>query len=129
MTTDLEDRFQRAIDADRRLRALAQLVEIIGGTHPEDRGGYLCRRCVWHSTILPLLVPLVGLERGINPQAAGRQKTLDEALASLQDRPPARHDLEAWLRTQDAYNAVTARLRELLDPDQEWDTYHGGGDQ
>lgn len=127
MTTDL--RYQRAIDADRRLRALANLVELIGAMHPEDRGGYLCRRCVWERDVLPLLTPLVGLERGINPQAAGRQKTLEESLASLQDRPPARHDLEAWLRTQDAYDAFSARLRELLDPDNEWDTYHGGGNQ
>jgi hypothetical protein len=87
----------------------------------------MCYGCVWESIVKPLVLPLVGWERGYPPRAA-RDPDPDRSLKVIsgadlladyeqrqKTRVPATTDTERWLRTPEAHDAVTDTLLERLE--------------
>jgi hypothetical protein len=120
-TTTFTTGFQRALDAEPRLRPMVRLVDALCAlVRPTDR---MCSGCVWESIVKPLVVPLVGWGGGYMPeQATDNPRALRECVFTRSDlaalearRIPATTDTEAWLRTSQAYDAFTdeplARLK------------------
>lgn len=115
---------ERACAADREIRALDQVVTAlcVAATIGD---GPACSACVWERVVKPLAVPLVGWERGYPPAAANDPGSsswgpvdLGPVLARLDEREahrtPATTETERWLRTQDAWDAVTGEWIDRL---------------
>ena len=80
----------------------------------------MCAGCVWETILKPLVLPLVGWERGY-PDAEAQDPVPGEPLFKVYSaaellaeadedelrRIPATTDTERWLRTMEAYDAVT----------------------
>jgi hypothetical protein len=131
--------FDRALAAERRLEPIVRLVDafcaLVGPEHA------MCSGCIWDTILKPLVVPLVGWERGYiedeakdpepEPEPAddveaaalalskfkSRLRTAAEIMAEPeQPRVPATTDTERWMRSMEAYDAFTdvvlARLHE-----------------
>ncbi len=119
--------YERAVLADRRLRAIDGLVSSLCLLVRSD--DTLCHSCVWESMVQPLLTPLVGHERGYLPDVAKdpgddwKPMTAKE-LSELPDGPRAEAttETERWMRTSDAWDAVTQTLLSRL-----WDADPGNG--
>ncbi|WP_068154407.1 hypothetical protein [Rhodococcus phenolicus] len=119
-TTDL---YERALAAEPRLRALDLAVRTMAAlVRPGDM---MCPGCVWEQVIKPLARPLIGNERGTVPanakdpadswdpvNLADLLGTLDEA---RERRVPADTETERWLRTDEAYDAVTDTWLHLIE--------------
>lgn len=114
--------YVRAVDAEPQLEAIEALVDLLCAIAPTDRP--FCCGCIWETILKPLVSPLVGWERGYPPgQAADPDPDkrswqpidLSAAIAALDSRPKPATATEAWLRTEDAYNAVTHRWLTQLD--------------
>lgn len=112
-------RADAALAAEPRLQAIERLVDALCAlVRPADT---MCFGCVWESIIKPLTVPLVGWERGYPPEQAHDPgtKPLYADIASILDRPDDRPDseteTEAWLRTAEAWDAVTDRWLSRLE--------------
>ncbi len=93
--------FERALTAERDLRAADRMVTALCA---EIRAGRLCDRCAWSGIVKPLVSPPIGHERGY-PTAEAR-------------------DTERWLRTPEAWDAVTSVWLERLQAA----TLHATGD-
>ena len=105
--------YQRALNADPGLRAIDDVVDALCAVvRPSDT---LCAGCVWEAIIKPLARPLVGWERGYPPDQAEDPETslalritsAAELTAQVANRVPAATDTERWMRTSEAYDAVT----------------------
>ncbi|WP_019072389.1 hypothetical protein [Streptomyces hokutonensis] len=136
MSTPQHTEYDRALTADHRLRALAQLVTALCQfVRPADT---MCGGCAWDALVKPLATPLIGWERGYKPEAAKdpdpdrawRIYTGGEWLAGWkeaeQDRTPASTDTEQWLRTSEAWDAYCGELIRQLNAA---DPAHGHGIQ
>lgn len=118
-----EEAYKRALAAERRLvavdQAVAALCEFV---RPTDE---MCYGCTWESIVKPLVTPLVGWGRGYPPKnAKDPQKPLTDwkdALKSGSDlmreadeeertRTRALTTTEQWMRTSEAWDAVTSTL-------------------
>lgn len=129
-TTATNDGYRRALDADGGLRALDAAVRIIAARKPKT--GPQCAGCVWEMVVKPLVSPLVGWERGRAPEQAvdpGERRSwrpvpltlgtvvprsgLGELSREPSESPTS--DIEQWLRTSAAYDAVTNVWLDLLD--------------
>lgn len=127
MSTEQTD-YDRALDADYRLRALADFVTVLCQfVRPADT---MCGGCAWETLVKPLAMPLIGWERGYQPEPAkdpdptGGWRLIsggDWAAAweeAERHRTPATTDTEQWLRTEDAWDAYCGELiRRLNDAD------------
>ncbi|CAM5714830.1 hypothetical protein SVIOM342S_07645 [Streptomyces violaceorubidus] len=125
MTTPPEQTgYERAMKADRRLRALAEFVNALCGfVRPADT---MCGGCTWDSLVKPLAVPLIGWERGRLPESAPDPKpgggwkfvSGSEWVAAVEaaekDRTPATTETEEWLRTSEAWDAYCGGLIRRL---------------
>lgn len=115
----------RALTAEPRLAPIDTLVRALTRLAPTRRARRtMCASCVWVRIVKPLTVPLVGWERGYPPRPpldldAPRTGLLYVNVAELLDnapgRPPADTPIEEWLRTTEAYDAVTGTWLQLLD--------------
>lgn len=128
MTTSTTDdttragRFAKAMAADRQLRALDVMVRTLAAL-PRP-GDTMCSGCVWSRILKPLALPLVGFERGTVPTNAEDPKpgggglrvyTGDELMAAADvKRTRAETDTERWLRSQEAWEAVTGTWIAIL---------------
>ncbi|WMM73009.1 hypothetical protein RCF27_01245 [Rhodococcus pyridinivorans] len=90
-------------------------------TRPEDT---MCVGCAWDNIIKPLATPLIGWGRGYPPKQAKdrdhnapryRYVNIAEVLEEQEGRPPAESDTERWLRTSEAWDAVTEYWLARLD--------------
>jgi hypothetical protein len=136
------DPYDRAVQAEPQLRPIVRLVEaLVDLRRPSDR---LCAGCVWETIVKPLVSPLVGWGRGYPPEQAKdrdswqprrlrvtraseirpRSRHVDltpylvdarQLLDEDDDQLPATSETERWLRTSEAYDAVTGRLLAKLD--------------
>lgn len=125
----------RAIDAEPDLAAVDAVVDTLcARVRPEDR---LCAGCAWENIVKPLASPLIGWERGVpRPDALDADANLADQLRARMttgdkfifgNRPPEpTTDTERWLRSSEAWDAVTkvwlARL-DAADPGND----HGTG--
>ncbi|MFC8408548.1 hypothetical protein ACFUG9_34035 [Streptomyces griseoincarnatus] len=120
MNTD----YERALNADRRLRALADVVNALCEfIRPADT---MCSGCAWDSLVKPLATPLIGWERGYpsepapDPEVGGGWKFVSGSdwlavfEAAEKDRTPATTDTEKWLRTSEAWDAYCGELIRRL---------------
>ncbi|MEU5097597.1 hypothetical protein [Streptomyces sp. NPDC020996] len=120
--------YERAVAADPRLRALADLVTALCQfVRPADT---MCGGCAWENLVKPLATPLIGWERGYRPEPAKdptpdggwRLYTSRDLTAALEaaerERTPASTATEQWLRTSQAWDAYCGELiRRLNDAD------------
>lgn len=122
MRTNSADVYARALDAEPQLAAIEALVNVLCATAPTDQP--FCCGCIWETILKPLVTPLVGWDRGYPPEQAedpdpGKRSwqpiDLTTTFAALDNRPKPATATEAWLRSQDAYNAVTDRWLTQLD--------------
>lgn len=125
-TPPAADAYARTLDAEPALRAVDRLVDALCAlVRPTDA---LCHACVWDEIVKPLVTPLVGWERGVVPQAPDEhQGAADDGarfrcLADMPEPAPVPEpetETERWLRSAEAFDAVTdvwlARL-EAADP-------------
>lgn len=118
MTTVADRRalLERACAADRAIRALNQVVTALC-VAAATGDGPACSSCIWERIVKPLATPLVGWERGY-PASEAKDPTsglavvdLGPALKWLDERDahrtPATTETERWLRSQEAWDAVT----------------------
>jgi hypothetical protein len=127
MTTDqttISPDYQRALAAEPRLRPVEALVDALCTLRrPTDR---LCAGCVWEQIVKPLVSPYLGWGRAYaprpardpDPTATGERllKVRTGLMAEMEERRlPATTDTERWLRTSEAYDAVTDVLLARLD--------------
>ena len=105
--------YQRALDAEPVLRAMACAVDTICTL--VRKGDALCAGCVCEAIIKPLVHPWVGWGRGYPAEQAKDVPRFCASLAELvaeidvddRDRSPATTETERWLRTSEAFDAVT----------------------
>lgn len=146
-TTNTAD-MARALEAEPDLEALDRLVDALCAlVRPDDR---LCAGCTWEGIVKPLASALVGWERGAPRTASTPADTLGlrpvgdiaaevdladqlraqiihgDQILGVPHAPEPANDTERWLRSHEAWDAVTnvwlARL-EAADPG----TGHGIG--
>jgi hypothetical protein len=97
---------------DRLVTTLCEFVR------PSD---FLRHGCLWERMVKPLVRPLVGYERGFFPKVAADPPASGESgwrflnraeLLAHDSRPrvPATTDTEQWMRTSEAWDAVTRVL-------------------
>lgn len=116
----------RACAADPAIRALDQAVSAMCSAARATYGPS-CSACVWQRILKPLAVSLVGWDRGYPLRSARDPRppgvslpfvNMSELMAGEDERksrrtPPA-GDTEQWLRTQEAWDAVTGSWLERL---------------
>lgn len=110
---------ERALAADRHIRALDRAISLLVATAPTDGSPY-CSGCLWEVVVRPLATPLVGWGRG-RPQEQAPDSD-EPVIVLLSDvdpddfRPtPAETVTEEWLRTSETWNAVTGWWMGQLD--------------
>jgi hypothetical protein len=117
--------YRRALVAEPRLVAISRMVDVLCSfVRPDD---VLCAGCAWELIIKPLILPLVGWERGLLLESAedpspkstsgwiSGSSLIDAADLQESSRTPASTRTEHWLRTSDAYDAVVGELVHRLD--------------
>lgn len=114
--------FERALQAEPKLRAVSQLVDVLRLlVRPTDE---MCHGCIWEAIVKPLVRPWVGWGRGYPPKSAQdpdptgerwlRVTSAAELMREADPRIPAETETEKWLRTSEAWNAVTKVLIDRL---------------
>ncbi|QGU05123.1 hypothetical protein [Corynebacterium comes] len=109
--------YTRAVKADHRLQALETTVKFMVGQ---------CYGCAWSEVIKPLAESLVGFSRNIPVQAkeysddifdfASHVVTGEEIMRrEFPEAVEAENGTEEWLRTMEAYDAVTAVWLKFLE--------------
>jgi hypothetical protein len=93
---EAEQRYKLALAAEPHLRAIADTVEAVTVSAARERS--FCDGCFWERTLKGQVLPLVGWERGY---------------LSRQARHPD-PETERWLRSREAWEAVTERWLERL---------------
>lgn len=127
MTTARQPDLDRATNAEPRLQAIVNIVTALTTlVRPTDT---MCGGCVWDEIVKPLVLPLIGWERGYPPKAAPDPGNFAWVLVSGGDwarefaeaektRTPATTDTEKWLRTSEAWDGFCGELiRRLNDAD------------
>lgn len=98
-----------ALTAVPALAAIDRLVAALVAGAPTDQP--FCASCVWEDILKPLATPALGWGRGYaaDPATTGSNwLSRADLIAVAGDEPsPATSDLERWLRTPDAWAAVT----------------------
>lgn len=119
VTTDAEA-YRRAVDLEPRLLAVEAMVRALVALAPTDEP--FCSGCLWSGVLKPLARPLVGWDRArprldAQPKRPGSSWTpVDLApVLALPGPPEPSTAEEAWLRTTEAFDAVTDPLLALLD--------------
>jgi hypothetical protein len=114
--------FERALQAEPKLRAVSQLVDVLRLlVRPTDE---MCHGCVWEALVKPLVRPWIGWGRGYLPKPA-KDPDPDEDFPRFvkvdlgsdwqpDPRVPAETETEKWLRSSEAWNAVTEVLIDRL---------------
>ncbi len=122
MTTLRETYYARALGVEPLLRTLHLEVRKLRYTR---RFGDFCRNAVWFGRFKPLIVMLVGFQRGQStslPVAKWYWYEGPDAVSLNDLGPPGaitRHDdpvTEEWMRGVTAYDAVYAQMFSLLPP-------------
>lgn len=111
----MTDNYRRALKAEPQLRAIDRLVDVLAALAPTRRSGRpLCSGCTWERIVKPLTSPWVGHERGFHPDVAEDpdpdRPPIQFLKASDLKMPPrveATTEIERWLRTSEAWDAVT----------------------
>lgn len=119
LTADRVANYDRALAAERRLRAAVAVVDALCAlVRTTDR---MCSGCVWETIVKPMILPLVGWERGYPPRQAKdpgpRPAGLHLTRADLGNLPrpvTASTETETWLRSMEAWDAVTGTLLDRL---------------
>lgn len=118
MTVTTLDPIRRAIAADHQIRALDRTVRLIAALAPSpDSDTEMCHGCLWSGIVKPLAQLLLGPDRGIVDEAEDRTTDGWIDLASVfdeLDREPPSTETERWLRSDEAWNAVTGEWVRLL---------------
>lgn len=121
---------QRAFTAERELLAIDKLVHVLVTLAPTERSGKaMCVGCLWDSIIKPLTSSLLGYGRGHIPEQAqdlpeGMLPRLETiSFGDFKERRAthlrADTETEKWLRTSEAWDAVTdywLKQLEAADP-------------
>jgi hypothetical protein len=116
------DNYRRALDAEPRLQPIERIVDVLCSiVRPNDQ---MCAGCVWELIVKPLTSNLVGWGRGY-PTKQAKDPTPDappfEVLAAsdilkrTKSRPTPESETEAWMRTTEAWDAVTNTWLTKLD--------------
>ncbi len=119
MTVTTLDPVRRAVAADHQIRALDRTIRLIAALAPSpDSGIEMCHGCLWSGIVKPLAQLLLGPDRGIVDEAEdnahiGRFVDI-AAFLNEPDRPPASTETERWLRSDEAYHALTNEWLRLL---------------
>jgi hypothetical protein len=100
---EAEQSYNRALAAEPRLRAIADMVKAVTASAAYDRS--FCDGCFWERTLKGKALPLVGWERGHRSRQAKHPDP----------------ETERWLRSREAWEAVTERWLQQLSR-----TAHGG---
>lgn len=107
------DSYRRALAADHRLQALELVALALVGQ---------CAGCSWEQVLKPLLEPLAGFGRNVPKQAEDPTPVdpedpwgIDDIVSGAEiaamvfpEAPEAETTTEAWLRTSEAYDAVSS---------------------
>lgn len=116
--------YDRALAAEPGLRAAVDVVDAL--TALVRPGDELCFGCVWETIVKPTVTPHVGWSRGHVPEQAADPDPgglpmpvdLSELFAWDDRREEAMTETERWLRTPEAYDAVSdVLLARLYDAD------------
>lgn len=128
------DAYRRALAAEPQLQAVEATVDALSAF--VRRSDTMCAGCVWEAIVKPLASPWVGWARGFLPHPAKDPDPTPGAswrfvnLAEWIEQQPKRvrsdasTDTERWLRTSDAFDAVTDVWLARLDAA---DPAHGHG--
>ncbi|MEV6049730.1 hypothetical protein [Streptomyces sp. NPDC052107] len=124
--TQNQSDYGRALHAEPRLQTVVNVVDALATlARPTDA---LCSSCIWEHLVKPMIVPLIGWERGYLPQSAKdpapgenswRPVSAAELLGSEERRTPATTETEKWLRSSEAWNGFVGPLLkrlEVMDP-------------
>ena len=105
-----------ALQADRHLRALDEMVRLLARGAPSDEPW--CYACIWEQVLKPLALPLVGHGRGSPAEPAGsfHRYSISELLDTLAtlDSEPGPTGIELWLRGSQAYDLFLDRWVKVL---------------
>lgn len=113
-----DDPYEKALQAEPQLRTIARMVAAFMALAPTRRSKRsMCAACVWERILKPLATPWVGWERGYAPDQAPSQLRdswkpieLSVLLATPDpDRPEPDNEIEAWLRSSEAFDVVANR--------------------
>lgn len=129
-TDNRPEMLARACAADAGIRALDHMVSALCAA-ARTTDGPACSACTWERLVKPLVMPLLGWQRGLpqlaalDPRQPGQPLHvvgISELMARMDEqgarRTPATTDTERWLRSQEAWDAVTgAWLARLYDAD------------
>jgi hypothetical protein len=125
---DIPDLHARALRAEPKLRPIEVLVDTLCATAPSKRSGLpMCYNCVWSQIVRPLTLRLVGDSRGepveMPPDEIPDSWQPVDLSTWLSEDPdddaPPLSEIEAWLNTSEAWNAVVRpwkRKLEAADP-------------
>jgi hypothetical protein len=121
ITTETTSAFDRALAAEPQLQTIDNMVRALVALAP--KGEPFCTGCIWEMILKPLVLPWVGDCRGDlpdqakdpDPEAPFKFFTLAELWAQADRRPKPETETERWMRTSEAYDAVTDRWLAQLD--------------
>ena len=110
---DTENLYSRALKAEPKLPPIETLVETLCATAPSKRSGKpMCSACVWSGIVKPLVIRLVGHNRAW-PLTLREKDDYQTGLVftrasdiKLHGAPSAETEIEKWLRTSEAWDAV-----------------------
>lgn len=128
-----DDLYEKALQAEPQLQVLARMVAAFVALAPSRRSKRpMCAGCIWESILKPLVRPWVGWERGYAPKPAMAQPRAAVVLdlrswlgqQSPRSRPHPDNEVEAWLRSSEAFDVVTDRWLNDL---RRADPGHGHG--
>lgn len=117
-----DDPYEKALAAEPHLRAVDRMVRAFVALAPTRRSRTpMCAGCIWEQVLKPLAQPWVGWDRGDpadqapeTPRRTWRAISLDEFLDKPDRRPHAETTTETWLRSQEAWDAVTDKWLAML---------------
>jgi hypothetical protein len=117
--------YERALQAEPAVAAIGTLIDVLCAlVSPDD---VMCAGCVWERIVKPLTTPFVGWCRNTYDEAyydataeSGLRNSLKSGLRSSLDMrepptPAPTTEIERWLRTSAAYDAVTDVWLSKLD--------------
>jgi hypothetical protein len=112
---DRDAAFRRALAAEPQLRTINRVVNTLVALAPTSSSGRpFCHGCAWVFIVKPLAAPWIGWERGYpadqatDPDPDGPAWSVVRASGiTIPPKSEPTSDTEKWLRTSEAWDAVT----------------------
>ncbi|MFI8976507.1 hypothetical protein ACIGO9_26725 [Nocardia asteroides] len=109
--------FAFALAVEPQLQAVDRMVRAFVALAPADRT--MCAGCVWTDLLKPATLPWIGWERGLPHRDATEPEPLrfmtgSEFILDVSEPTTPTTEVEKWLRTEQAWDAVTDTWLALL---------------